>query len=512
MGLEELAPYLQETLANNLVYSDDEMVDMLQEAMNDLRKAKLDPAPPATKDEFPKITPGSVFERGTSLTASKRAKMPPRDRKNTVEVPIGRPESPPPEKGQLSPKHTNHANVKHVKPLTFESHTSEEGDKQNSLSPDNVHAAGSKRLSEYENLLQADANRLSHSPDLVRQQNESHPRNRLPVQNEPHSHYEPRSHNEPRSPNEPRLHNEPHSNNHNYSQNKPRSTSDSRPHKEYYSNNGTRSGDHLPKDGNVSRHHASVGHMSHEKKSKSSKTTFYVDANTDLSPVEAEIPPQELRRIRKDPKLELAYRRAQNNSVWVRNTQPTNGEVDHGNPHHNSHEQHSNQVRSPHYPEDHHYIGNPPSERDVRRGTPPFEPHDAGNHSEYHHRGNPPPERHNRGNPHSEHHQRRTPPPYQTKQVTSPTLVNDQRFPDNPGTPADNEVRRGSGSRMQSDHHDAFYDPRRRQPPPYPIEKSGISNSDALVSIHALKQHGRQRTLPKGVLITGQMEYDITEL
>ena len=105
MGLEEIAPYLQETMPNDLMYSDDEMIDILQESLSELKKAKLDPPAPAGKDEFPNIIPGTVFERGHVLSASKRARMLAHGKKNTIEVPIGRPESPKQVVHNASPVH-----------------------------------------------------------------------------------------------------------------------------------------------------------------------------------------------------------------------------------------------------------------------------------------------------------------------------------------------------------------------------------------------------------------------
>eukprot|EP00794_Sanderia_malayensis_P021375 gene21375-23458_t len=75
MGLEELAPYLQETMPNQLAFGDDEMIDLLQESINDLKKGKLDQLPQPGKEEFPEQLPGSALERGGHLTASKRAKL-----------------------------------------------------------------------------------------------------------------------------------------------------------------------------------------------------------------------------------------------------------------------------------------------------------------------------------------------------------------------------------------------------------------------------------------------------
>ncbi len=96
MGLDDLAPYLQETMPNELVFSDDEMIDLLQESITDLKKSKLDQPPPAGKEEFPSVAPGSVFERGSNLTASKRAKLNFEGHRKEIDVPIAKKESPKP--------------------------------------------------------------------------------------------------------------------------------------------------------------------------------------------------------------------------------------------------------------------------------------------------------------------------------------------------------------------------------------------------------------------------------
>ena len=480
MGLEELAPYLQETLANDLIYSDDEMVDILQEAMSDLRKAKLDPAPPASKDEYPKVIPGSVFERGTSLTASKRAKMNARDRNNSVEVPIGRPDSPPPNRGKPSPKHTDNMNIKHVQSVNSESHTSK-GEK--SPSPDPVQTVDSKRLSEYENLVKNDARHQSRSPKQPRPHDEPRSHNEHHHSSgEPRSHHEIHAHSETYPRDEPHLVNESHSETrpHNsvYSQN------ESRSHSEMYHHDKSRTHNQMRKEEVGSRHQKSVSHATHEKKNSSGGSTFYVDTNTSLSPVESDIPPQELRFARKDPKLDLAYRRAQNNSVWMRNVQPTNGEVDFEH-HRSTNDEHSNRGGSAPHSESYHNRGSPISEH-------------------HHHQGNP----HYQGSP---HHQG-SPPVYQPKKLTSPVHGHEYRAPDSPVLDYREEARRGSGQRIYNDH-DAFNDPRKRQPPPYPGDRYGPDRSDGLVSIHVLKQPSRQRTLPKGMFVTmNQREFDITEL
>jgi len=463
MGLEELAPYLQETLASDLVYSDDEMIDILQEAMSDLRKAKLDPAPPATKDEFPKILPGSVFERGTSLTASKRAKMHPRDRKNEVEVPIGRPESPPVERGKHSPKSTPKLHNKRVQPVSPESHTSI-GDNLT----ETIQTVDSKRLSEYENLLQADAKQHYRSPEPSQARDDHLANNHRNYPIESHSQHDA----------QPRV-SDSQEDRHfvNVSHGKPITNKPIHSHSELHSHGDTqeellsRVDDQMPNEDGGSRYQVNVSHNSRDKKHKSSGSKFYVDTTlqSNLSPVESDLPPQELRSVRKDPKLELAYRRAQNNTIWARGSHTTNGEVEIPQPAHNQHWSHAS--------------------------SPPYSaPYNR------------------RGSPASEHHQYvRSPPPYQPKKLSSSTDDRAYRAADSSQLDRNHEMRRDSGHRSHTEH-DAFNDPRRRQPPPYPGDKFNDANNDALVSIHALKQSGRQRTLPKGVLITGQMEFDITEL
>ena len=486
MGLEELAPYLQETLANDLVYSDDEMVDILQEALSDLRKAKLDPAPPATKEEFPKITPGSVFERGSSLTASKRAKMQARDRKNSVEVPIGRPESPPPEREKSSVKNVHGTNAKHVSSSNSEKRPSEGG---MSLSPGVVQTVDSKRLSEYENLVQANAKYKPHSPDTVREhdnhpsRSEHHPSrgyhphkevhayDQSRLNEQPHFNEQPHSNDQPRSNDKPRSNDQHHfvndSHKENRSQISPHTSSEPRSHNDSHHHHHERD-DRLSGRVNGSRHQVTVSHISQDRKFKSGGTTFYVDTETSLSPVESDMPPQESRGGRKDPRLDLAYRRAQNNSIWLRGSHSANGEVEFVYP---GSTDDSNRVGSPSYSESHN-----------RRGSSTPE------------------------------HQSRGPPPYQTTKLNSPQYGREYRVPESPVFDHSQEARPGSGHRIHNDH-DAFNDPRRRQPPPYPGDRHAAAvRNDGLVSIQALKQPARQRTLPKGVLVAGQVEYDITEL
>ena len=463
MGLEELAPYLQETLASDLVYTDDEMIDILQEAMSDLRKAKLDPAPPATKEEYPKIVPGSVFERGTSLTASKRAKMHPRDRKNEVEVPIGRPESPPPERRKHSPKSTPKVHSKRVQPVSPESHTSKSHDLT-----ETIQTVDSKRLSEYENLLQADAKQQHRSPEPS-QPHDDHLANNhrnYPIESRSQNDVQPRV-----SDSQEERHFV------NVSHERPIANKPIHSHSELHSHGDThnelmsRVDDQMPNEDGGSRYQVNVSHVSRDKKYKSSGSKFYVDTSlqSNLSPVESDIPPQELRLVKKDPKLELAYRRAQNNTIWASRSHTTNGEVETPQ---STHNQQWNHASSPPY-----------SVPYNRRGSP------ASDHQQY----------------------VRSPPPYQPKKLSSSTDDHAYRAADSSQLDRSHEMRRDSGHRSYTEH-DAFNDPRRRQPPPYPSDRFSDANSDALVSIHALKQSGRQRTLPKGVLISGQVEFDITEL
>lgn len=92
MDLEGIAPLLQEEIPQ-LVFNDDDIMEALQESMLELKRAKLDRPPPPTDAEFPTKPPGTLPERNSYITASKRARSI-GNRKSTIDVPMGRPPSP----------------------------------------------------------------------------------------------------------------------------------------------------------------------------------------------------------------------------------------------------------------------------------------------------------------------------------------------------------------------------------------------------------------------------------
>lgn len=49
MSLEELREFLQERIAQTILYNDDVIVEQLQASMTELRKMKLDLPPPGTR-------------------------------------------------------------------------------------------------------------------------------------------------------------------------------------------------------------------------------------------------------------------------------------------------------------------------------------------------------------------------------------------------------------------------------------------------------------------------------
>ncbi|XP_065050951.1 USP6 N-terminal-like protein isoform X1 [Rhopilema esculentum] len=419
MGLEELAPYLQETLANDLVYGDDEMIDLLQDAMNDLKKSKLDPPPPASKEEYPKIIPGSFIDRGSSLTASKRHKRQSHD-KQTIEVPIGRPESPPPvhrnknttshPQAKSDLQHNQPSDAKHLEqsPITMDARKpklSSDGAGY-SLSPTATQHEEAKRLSDYDNLVE------NHTI-----QNEGRPE---------------------------------HSN-------------------KYAGKSRTQSVNTITNKPNEK-----------PKKSKSGGTTFYVDKEIGSQPVEAvppvetvttvytEIPPQETRRYRRPDKLELAYRRAQNNSsVWLRNPNSLNDDNSHGNSHDNANETVNNDHHADlPYDTNHQHVSSPRAE-------------DLHHHNQ--HRGNPPP-----------YHSRQSP----KLQYGIEESLHENAFGHN------------------THHaHDPYQDPRRKLPPPYPGDQHDWADDAAppMVSNEYYKRD-KQRTLPKGRIVTTEVHYNVIEL
>ena len=409
MDLEQLAPYLQETLANDLVYSDDEMIDILQEAMVELKKAKLDPPAPATKEEYPKIIPGTVFTRGSSMTASKRAKSKDADRKNTIEVPIGRPPSPPlneenPERRSQSRADEQNDGVVSQERRSPRQQSDSDG---HNRSHENAAQSGQQQL-QYDHA-HSQARSVSPEPFQVQDTKRHSDYDNTTGVNVKAHYIEVQPHGDARKQQvgairqQERMHN-------------------------------------LPSDSNS---------REKSKKGKSGGTKFYVDESSNPVPAEnhREIPPQELRNRRRDPKLELAYRRAQNNSsVWIRKSQVNE----------------SSEM----------------SPRSPTEETTNY--HD--NQSVDHYRGNP--------------------PPYRSRQSSTLQTDHSNHMTENRGMSG-----HGGG--------DAYRDPRKKQPPPYPGERLSPNHMEKSnnyqVSGSPIRRE-KQRTLPKGVPVTTEVRYDVIEL
>ena len=92
MDLETLAPFLQEGVPN-YVFVDDELIESLQESMQELRKHKLDMAPPPGANEIPSKPPGILPDRNSFITASKRARIL-KEKNHVIKVPLGKSPSP----------------------------------------------------------------------------------------------------------------------------------------------------------------------------------------------------------------------------------------------------------------------------------------------------------------------------------------------------------------------------------------------------------------------------------
>ncbi|KAK3733569.1 hypothetical protein QZH41_014819 [Actinostola sp. cb2023] len=92
MNLEEVVQFLQESM-HAYPYDDDEVVELLQSSMFELKKIGLDVPPPPKKDELPQLPPGASLKRGTFQTASARARKN-KERDKIIAVPVARPPSP----------------------------------------------------------------------------------------------------------------------------------------------------------------------------------------------------------------------------------------------------------------------------------------------------------------------------------------------------------------------------------------------------------------------------------
>ena len=94
MDLEGIAPLLQEEIPS-YNFDNDEIMESLQETIVELKRSKFDRPPPPSAEELPTKPPGTLPERNSYITASKRARSI-GDRKSVIEVPLGRPPSPEP--------------------------------------------------------------------------------------------------------------------------------------------------------------------------------------------------------------------------------------------------------------------------------------------------------------------------------------------------------------------------------------------------------------------------------
>ena len=92
MGLEEVVQFLQEKM-HSYPYDDDEVVDMLQATMFELKRLGLDTPPAPSKEEFPSLPPGASLKRGVYQTASARARKN-KEKDKIIRVPMDRPPSP----------------------------------------------------------------------------------------------------------------------------------------------------------------------------------------------------------------------------------------------------------------------------------------------------------------------------------------------------------------------------------------------------------------------------------
>ena len=101
MGLEEVVQFLQERM-HSYPYDDDEVVEMLQASMFELKRLGLDTPPAPSRAEFPQLPPGTSLKRGTFQTASARARKN-KERDKILVVPMNRPPSP--VSPEISPLH-----------------------------------------------------------------------------------------------------------------------------------------------------------------------------------------------------------------------------------------------------------------------------------------------------------------------------------------------------------------------------------------------------------------------
>ncbi|XP_046845669.1 USP6 N-terminal-like protein isoform X2 [Xenia sp. Carnegie-2017] len=91
--MEDIVEFLQEKMCD-YPYNLDNMMDLLQEARFELRKAGLESPPAPSPLEFPKLSPGSSLKRGVFETASARARKN-KEKNKIIAVPAGKQVLPP---------------------------------------------------------------------------------------------------------------------------------------------------------------------------------------------------------------------------------------------------------------------------------------------------------------------------------------------------------------------------------------------------------------------------------
>ena len=115
MGLEEVVQFLQEKM-HSYPYDDDEVIEMLQATMFDLKRLGLDTPSPPSKEEFPSLPPVASLKRGVFQTASARARKN-KEKDKIIRVPMNRPPSP--DSPKLTPLRGIPTNLSHSPPANF---------------------------------------------------------------------------------------------------------------------------------------------------------------------------------------------------------------------------------------------------------------------------------------------------------------------------------------------------------------------------------------------------------
>lgn len=115
MGLEEVVQFLQEKM-HSYPYDDDEVIEMLQATMFELKRLGLDTPPAPSKEEFPSLPPGASLKRGVFQTASARARKN-KEKDKIIRVPMNRPPSP--ASPEITPLRGIPTNLSHSPPANF---------------------------------------------------------------------------------------------------------------------------------------------------------------------------------------------------------------------------------------------------------------------------------------------------------------------------------------------------------------------------------------------------------